>query len=110
MAGTTDPPDERSREGAAKPERLLAIDEEPSFTPAPAPKVMPPMSFSTGDGPRSAFPHEADAPPLPVNEYPKEFVDTIRRFNHRPAADYFFSAYPNTTVATIDNDARRPRR
>ena len=56
------------------------------------------------------FAHIQDAPPLPVNEFPKEFVDTIRRFNHRPAAGYFFSAYPNTTVATIDNDARRPRR
>jgi cytochrome P450 len=47
------------------------------------------------------FEHIEDAPPLPVNEFPKEFVDTIRRFNASPAAGYFFSAYPNAEVASI---------
>ena len=40
------------------------------------------------------FEHIQDAPPQPVREFPKEFVDTIRRYNARPAGNYFFSAYP----------------
>jgi len=47
------------------------------------------------------FEHIEDAPPLPVDKFPKEFVDTIRRFNHRPAGDYFFSAYPKADVSMI---------
>ena len=47
------------------------------------------------------FEHIQDAPPLPVNEFPKEFVDTIRRHNARPAGDYFFSAYPKADVSMI---------
>lgn len=31
------------------------------------------------------------APPMPVSDYPFEFVETIRRFNRPPAANYFFS-------------------
>jgi cytochrome P450 len=53
------------------------------------------------------FAHIEDAPPLPVNEFPKEFVDTIRRFNHRPAAGYFFSAYPRAVVASIPKEPKR---
>lgn len=47
------------------------------------------------------FEHIQDAPPLPVNEFQKEFVDTIRRFNQHPAGEYFFSAYPQADVAGI---------
>ncbi len=47
------------------------------------------------------FEHIQDAPPRPVKEFPKEFVDTIRRYNARPARDYFFSAYPSAEVAQI---------
>jgi cytochrome P450 len=47
------------------------------------------------------FAHVQDAPPLPVNEFPKEFVDTIRRYNVSPAGGYFFSAYRKITVAKI---------
>ena len=47
------------------------------------------------------FEHIEDAPPLPVDKFPKEFVDTIRRFNNRPAGDYFFSAYPAADVSMI---------
>jgi cytochrome P450 len=50
------------------------------------------------------FEHIEDAPPLPVNEYPKEFVDTIRRYNRRPAGGYFFSAYPTATVSMITQE------
>jgi cytochrome P450 len=47
------------------------------------------------------FQHIEDAPPMPVNEFPKEFVDTIRRYNTRPVSGYFFSAYPNADVSMI---------
>ena len=40
---------------------------------------------------------------MPVNEFPKEFVDTIRRFNQRPVGDYFFSAYPTAEVSPIQH-------
>jgi cytochrome P450 len=42
-------------------------------------------------------------PLTPVDKFPKEFVDTIRRYNARPAVDYFFSAYPRTRVDDITN-------
>ncbi|MDB5851435.1 MAG: Cytochrome [Rhodoferax sp.] len=47
------------------------------------------------------FEHIVDAPPLPVDEFPREFVDTIRRYNVPPAAGYFFSAYPNADAAQL---------
>jgi cytochrome P450 len=53
------------------------------------------------------FEHIEDAPPTPVSEFPKEFVDTIRRFNVRPAGNYFFSAYPRVTCAMVTNQFRR---
>jgi hypothetical protein len=34
------------------------------------------------------------APPLPVNEHPGAFIETIRRYNRAPAGGYFFSAHP----------------
>lgn len=49
------------------------------------------------------FEHIQHAPPRPVREHPKEFVDTIRRFNVAPVAGYFYSAYPRATVAAIRN-------
>jgi len=53
------------------------------------------------------FEHIQDAPPQPVDEFPKEFIDTIRRHNARPAGDYFFSAYPKTDVSMIINQFPR---
>ena len=47
------------------------------------------------------FEHIEDAPPTPVNKFPKEFVDTIRRYNNRPAGGSFFSAYPRARVDHI---------
>ncbi len=35
------------------------------------------------------------APPLPVRDFPNEFVDAIRRFNLAPLGGYFYSAYPS---------------
>jgi len=49
------------------------------------------------------FEHIQDPPPQPVDEFPKEFVDAIRRHNVRPAGDYFFSAYPSVNVSMITN-------
>lgn len=49
------------------------------------------------------FEHIEDPPPTPVDKFPKEFVDTIRSHNARPAAGYFFSAYPNARVDDITN-------
>ncbi len=53
------------------------------------------------------FEHIQDAPPQPVKEFPKEFVDTIRRYNARPAGDYFFSAYPRAEAAKITHQFPR---
>ena len=54
------------------------------------------------------FEHIEDAPPMPVNDYPREFIETIRRFNRRPVADYIYSAYPQTEVGQIvQNFARK---
>jgi cytochrome P450 len=47
------------------------------------------------------FQHIEDPPPMPVKEFPKEFVDTVRRYNNRTAAGYFFSAYPKASVSMI---------
>jgi cytochrome P450 len=55
------------------------------------------------------FEHIQDAPPLPVDKYPKEFVDTIRRFNVGPAGGYFYSAYPQVEAATITNHYTRKK-
>jgi cytochrome P450 len=53
------------------------------------------------------FAHLEDAPPSPVSEFPKEFVDTIRRYNVRPAAGYFYSAYPTAEVSMIRKQFNR---
>ncbi len=49
------------------------------------------------------FEHIENAPPLPVAEFPKEFIDTIRLYNKAPAGGYFYSAYPMVTVSDILN-------
>ena len=52
------------------------------------------------------FEHIQDAPPQPVSKFPKEFIDTIRRYNARPAGDYFFSAYRKVDVSMITHQFR----
>lgn len=55
------------------------------------------------------FEHIEDAPPVPVDKYPKAFIDTVRRFDMRPAGGYFFSAYPEVEVAQILNHYTRKK-
>lgn len=43
------------------------------------------------------------APPTPVHDYPREFVEFLRRNNHAPLGGYFYSAYPGAGVADIQN-------
>ena len=38
-------------------------------------------------------------PPMPVDEFPDEFVAHIQRYDRAPAMGYFFSAYPRSEVA-----------
>lgn len=62
--------------------------------------------LKVGDLFDSLFQYLEDAPPMPVDRYPLEFIETIRRFDQKPAAGYFFSAYPGTDAARITRDAR----
>ncbi|MGY4827126.1 hypothetical protein ACVNIS_00960 [Sphaerotilaceae bacterium SBD11-9] len=39
--------------------------------------------------------------PRPISQYPKEFVDVIRRYNRAPLGGYFFSAYPQVRTAEV---------
>lgn len=39
--------------------------------------------------------------PTPIAKHPKEFVETIRKYNRAPLAGYFYSAYSQQTVADI---------
>ncbi len=55
------------------------------------------------------FEHIEDAPPLPVSQFPKEFVQTIRRYNVSPVGGYFFSAYEQENVAQINAGSSAPR-
>jgi hypothetical protein len=41
--------------------------------------------------------------PTPIRDYPKQFVENIRKYNRTPLGGYFYSAYPTTTVADLDN-------
>jgi hypothetical protein len=41
--------------------------------------------------------------PTPIRDYPKQFVENIKKYNRTPLANYFFSAYPTTSVADVDN-------
>jgi len=45
---------------------------------------------------------------FPIKDHPKQFVDNIRKYNRTPLGDYFFSAYPTTTVADIQNAGLAP--
>jgi hypothetical protein len=47
------------------------------------------------------FEHMVHAPPMPVDEFPQDFVKLIRRFNQAPEANFFFSAQPNAEAAQI---------
>lgn len=40
---------------------------------------------------------------FPIKDHPKQFVDNIRKYDRTPLGRYFFSAYPTTTVADIEN-------
>ena len=40
---------------------------------------------------------------FPIKDHPKQFVDNIRKYNRTPLGGYFYSAYPTTTVADIEN-------
>jgi cytochrome P450 len=47
------------------------------------------------------FENMVHAPPMPVDEFPQDFVNLIRRFNQPPEANFFFSAQPNAEAAQI---------
>jgi hypothetical protein len=47
------------------------------------------------------FEYIEDAPPTPVRDHPKEFVETIRKYNKAPFGGYFYSAYPTTTAVQV---------
>jgi hypothetical protein len=47
------------------------------------------------------FENMVHAPPMPVDEFPQDFVNLIRRFNQAPEANFFFSAQPNAEAAQI---------
>ena len=47
------------------------------------------------------FEHMVHAPPMPVDEFPQDFVNLIRRFNQAPEANFFFSAQPNAEAAKV---------
>ena len=49
----------------------------------------------------------ADPPPLPVAQYPDEFVAKIRQYQRTPVGSYFFSAYPQAPVASIQAALKR---
>ena len=47
------------------------------------------------------FEHMLHAPPAPVDEFPQDFVELIRRFDRSPEASLFFSAQANAEAAQI---------
>ncbi|MBS0450631.1 MAG: hypothetical protein JSS14_04910 [Proteobacteria bacterium] len=55
------------------------------------------------------FKYLVDAPPTPIQLYPKEFVQTIKDHNRTALVDYFYSAYPTACVADIQNLGLGPR-
>jgi cytochrome P450 len=48
------------------------------------------------------FEHIDPTPPLPVHNYPTQFVELIGKFNIESAGGYFFSAYPTRSVKEIN--------
>jgi hypothetical protein len=53
------------------------------------------------------FEYIEDPPPMPVHQFPNEFVAYLLRYNRPPAMGYFFSAYPRSEVARIVRDEAR---
>lgn len=49
----------------------------------------------------------ADPPPLPVAQYPDEFVAKVKQYNRTPVGGYFFSAYPRDRVPEIQAALKR---
>ena len=45
--------------------------------------------------------HLQDAPPTPVRQHRREFIEAIREHDLEPAEGFFYSAYPNLTVKNI---------
>ena len=48
--------------------------------------------------------HVRHAPPLPVAQHPWEFEQALRRFNLAPVGDYVFCAYPNASLAMVQQE------
>jgi hypothetical protein len=57
------------------------------------------------------LPHLRQAPPRPIHQHPWEFGEWLRRVNLAPVGDYVFSAYPNASLAMIQQQfAHAPAR
>lgn len=55
--------------------------------------------------------HVRHAPPAPVAQHPWEFEQALRRFNRAPVGDYVFCAYPNASLAMVQQEFdHRPAR
>jgi hypothetical protein len=59
------------------------------------------FALRAGDLFDGLFEHLEGAPPRPVAEHPREFVETLRRFNRAPLAGYLYSAYPDARAEAI---------
>jgi cytochrome P450 len=59
------------------------------------------FALRAGDLFDGLFEYLEAAPPRPVAEHPREFVETLRRFNRVPLAGYLYSAYPSTKAEAI---------
>jgi hypothetical protein len=67
------------------------------------------FALRVGDTFDALFECIEDAPPMPVADFPDDFVAHIQRHDRKPAMGYFFSAYPRSEAARImrDEGARR---
>ena len=59
------------------------------------------FALEAGELFNTLFEFIADAPPLPVEKFPDEFIALIAAVNQPPAGNYLFSAYPRSEAATI---------
>ena len=59
------------------------------------------FALKVGDVFDRLFRYIEDAPPLPVDEFPAQFIETIRRFNRPAVEGFFYSAYPRAGTAQI---------
>ena len=69
------------------------------------------FALEAGELFNTLFEFIADAPPLPVEKFPDEFIALIAAVNQPPAGNYLFSAYPRSEAATImraEGGSRRP--